>query len=205
VNSDEATSDTLERNGYLATTIGGSRKGGVMGDGGNVVRVDSHVDPTDTAEPAHPRHRRLPRHRRGRAQPDVMAVIALGGMVGSAARYGLAQAIPTEPGRFPWATFWTNLSGSFVLGFLLILLLERFPPTRYLRPFLATGIIGAYTTMSTYLVDTAVLVKDGHVATGLLYGIGSLAAGLFLAYAGIVAARLTPERHHHDTPRPEGR
>ena len=111
----------------------------------------------------------------------------LGGMVGSTARYALAQAIPTEPGHFPWATFWTNLSGSFVLGFLLILLLERFPPTRYLRPFLATGVIGAYTTMSTYLVETAVLIKDGHLATGLLYGIGSLVAGLFFAYAGIVA------------------
>src|SRR5262249_3453570 len=99
--------------------------------------------------------------------------------------------------HFPWATFWTNMSGSFALGFLLILLLERFPPTRYLRPFLTTGVIGAYTTMSTYMVETAVLIKDGHATTGLLYGLGSLAAGLALAYAGIVIGRLTPDRHHH--------
>lgn len=144
------------------------------------------------------------RRRYGRVEPDVLAVIALGGMAGSAARYGVGRAIPAAPGRFPWATFWTNLSGSLVLGFLLVVLLERFPPTRYLRPFVATGILGAYTTMSTYLVETAVLLKDGHVATGLMYGLGSLAAGTFLAYAGIVAARLTPERRHHDPPRPEG-
>lgn len=151
-------------------------------------------------EPAIAGHRRLPRRRHGRARPDVLAVIALGGMVGSTARFKLAEAIPTRPGHFPWATFWTNLSGSFVLGFGLIVLLERFPPSRYLRPFLATGIIGAYTTMSTYLVDTAVLIKDGHAATGLLYGLGSLVAGLVCAFAGIVAARLTPRRHHHQPP-----
>ncbi len=174
-----------------------------MGDDERVVPID--LDSADPADPALAGHRRLPRHRHGRAQPDVLAVIALGGMLGSTARYALAEAIPTEPGHFPWATFWTNLSGSFVLGFLVILLLERFPPTRYLRPFLLTGIIGAYTTMSTYLVDTAVLLKDGHVATGLLYGIGSLVAGLLFAYAGVIAARLTPERHHHDAPRLEGR
>lgn len=126
-----------------------------------------------------------------------MAVIALGGMIGATARFKLAEAIPTAPGHFPWATFWTNMSGSFVLGFLLIILLERFPPTRYLRPFLATGILGAYTTMSTYMVEVALLIKDGHATTGLVYGIGSVLIGLLLAYAGIVAARLTPQRDHH--------
>jgi CrcB protein len=159
---------------------------------------------TRPVEPAIVAHRRLPKRRHGRAQPDVLGVIALGGMVGSTARFKLAEAIPTEPGHFPWATFWTNLSGSFLLGFGLIVLLERFPPSRYLRPFLATGILGAYTTMSTYLVDTAVLIKDGHTATGLLYGLGSLGAGLVCAYAGIVAARLTPQRHHQP-PTEEGR
>jgi CrcB protein len=123
----------------------------------------------------------------------VLAVIAIGGMLGATARFELAQALPTTRGNFPWATFWTNLSGSFVLGFLLVVLLERFPPTRYVRPFLTTGILGAYTTMSTYLVETAVLIKDGHALTGLSYGLGSIAAGLALAYAGIVVARRTPE------------
>ena len=100
-------------------------------------------------------------------EPDVLAVIAVGGMLGAAARFKLAEALPTKPGHFPWATFWTNLSGSFLLGFLLIVLLERFPPTRYVRPFLATGILGAFTTMSTYTVETALLMKDDHAATAV--------------------------------------
>jgi fluoride exporter len=139
---------------------------------------------------------RNPSHRRVR--PDVLAVIAIGGMLGATARFKLAEAVPTRAGRFPWATFWTNLSGSFLLGFLLIVVLERFPPTRYVRPFLATGILGAYTTMSTFAVETALLIKDGHATTGALYGLGSIFAGVFLAYAGIAAGRLTPQRHQRE-------
>ena len=52
--------------------------------------------------------------------------------------------------------------------------------------------------MSTFLVETALLFKDGHTATALVYGLGSLGAGLLLAYAGITAARLTPQRHHRE-------
>lgn len=171
-----------------------------MRDDDTVIPVDPDLSPTDLGAPVLDRRRRRPGRRHGRVRPDVLAVIALGGMLGAAARFKLAEALPTEEGRFPWATFWTNLSGSFLLGFLLILLLERFPPTRYVRPFLATGILGAYTTMSTYAVETALLFNDGHAVTALLYGLGSLAAGIFLAYAGIVAARLTPQRLHREGP-----
>ena len=120
-----------------------------------------------------------------------LAVIAIGGMVGAAARFKLAEALPTKLGHFPWATFWTNLSGSFLLGFVLIVLLERFPLARHVRLFVATGILGAYTTMSTYAVETALLIKDDHATTAALYGFGSFAAGVFLAYAGIAIARRT--------------
>lgn len=132
------------------------------------------------------------------ARPDVLAVIAIGGMLGATARFKLSEALHTTADRFPWATFWINVSGSFLLGFLLVVLLERFPPTRYLRPFLATGILGAYTTMSTYTVETALLFKDGHAATAMLYGLGSIVVGVFLAYAGIATARLVPQRHHRE-------
>lgn len=130
----------------------------------------------------------------------MLAVIALGGMIGASARYGVAQWLPTRTGRFPWATFWTNVSGSFILGLLLVLLLERFPPTRLLRPFLATGILGAFTTMSTYQVETALLIKDGHPVTAAAYGLGSLVVGLALAYAGILTGRLAPARHRSGHP-----
>jgi fluoride exporter len=157
--------------------------------------IDPDLAPSDPAEPVVGRPRRLPRSRQSRAQADVLAVIAAGGMLGASARYGLAQLMPTPTGRFPWATFWTNMSGSFLLGLLLTSLLERFPSTRLVRPFLATGILGAFTTMSTYQVETALLIKDGHAVTGVTYGVGSVIAGLLLAYAGIAAGRLTPPRH----------
>ena len=124
----------------------------------------------------------------------MLAAIAAGGIIGAAARRGIAEWLPSQPGRFPWATFWTNLSGSFVLGLVLVVMLERLPPGRYLRPFVATGVLGAFTTMSTYQVEAAVLMKDGHVLTGAVYVVGSLVAGLGLAWGGIHTGRLIPIR-----------
>jgi CrcB protein len=125
-----------------------------------------------------------------RARLDVLAAIAAGGALGAPARYGVAQFIPVEPGHFPWATFWTNISGSFALGVILILLLERFPPSRYLRPFIATGFLGAYTTYSTFAVETDLLLKDGHVGTAVAYMAASLAAGFTAVWFGIAIARM---------------
>jgi CrcB protein len=171
-----------------------------MDDDADVLPIDADLDPSDPAEPTVAPRPRVRRRWSSRAQPDVLVAIGLGGMLGASARYGIARWIPTAPHGFPWATFWENLSGSFLLGFLLALLLERFPPTRLLRPFLATGIMGAFTTMSTCQVETALLVKDGHAVTGLLYALGSLIAGVVLAYAGILAGRLTPARHREVRP-----
>jgi CrcB protein len=165
-----------------------------MDEDHTVIPIDPDLAPSDRAEPTVVPVRLPSRLRRGRAQPDVLAVIALGGMLGASARYGIAQWLPTRAGGFPWATFLTNMSGSFLLGVLLVLLLERFPPTRLVRPFVATGILGAFTTMSTYEVETALLIKDGHELTALAYGVGSLGVGLALAYTGVLAGRLTPPR-----------
>lgn len=161
-----------------------------MGDDGSRLPVDPDLVPFEpvTSTPAAPATRR--RRRRPGAQLDVVAAISVGGMVGASARYGVAWLVPTSPHRFPWATFWTNVSGSFLLGFLLVVLLERFRPTRLLRPFLATGVLGAFTTMSTYQVETALLVKDGHAVVAVIYALGSLVAGVALAAVGLFAGRL---------------
>jgi fluoride exporter len=124
----------------------------------------------------------------------VLAAIAAGGALGAPARYEVAQIIHVAPDTFPWATFWTNVSGSFALGFLLVLLIERYPPTRYLRPFFATGFLGAFTTFSTFAVETDLLIKDGHAALGLVYALVSLAAGFAAVWVGILGARLAPAR-----------
>ncbi len=119
----------------------------------------------------------------------MLAAIAAGGALGAPARYGVAQLIHVATGSFPWATFWTNVSGSLALGLILGLLLEHFPPTRYLRPFVATGFLGAYTTFSTFAVETDLLVKDGHIRLAAAYGAGSLVAGLMAVWGGLWAAR----------------
>jgi CrcB protein len=124
----------------------------------------------------------------------VLVAIALGGALGAPARYGIAQLVPFTPGTFPWGTFWTNISGAFVLGLFLTFVIERFPPTRFVRPFFGIGFLGAYTTFSTLAVETARLVKDGHVALGVGYTLVSIATGLLVAALGIVAARALPGR-----------
>ena len=127
------------------------------------------------------------------ARPRVLATIALGGALGAAARYGVAQAVPVHGAvGFPWATFWTNVSGSLALGAILTLVLERFPPTRYLRPFLATGFLGAFTTYSTFAVETDLLAVHGAIVRAVTYAIGSLIAGFVAVWIGMVGARAVP-------------
>lgn len=157
----------------------------------DVVPIDPDLSPTDPAEPS-ATHRPVSRRRRhGRAQPDVLAAIAAGGALGAAARYEIAQLIHVARGGFPWATFWTNISGSLVLGFFLVLVIERFPPTRYMRAFFATGFLGAYTTFSTFAVESDLLVKGGRPLIAAAYVVASLIGGLGAAWVGIILARLS--------------
>jgi CrcB protein len=132
------------------------------------------------------------RRRSGRADPRILLAISGGAMGGATARYELATVIPVPSGGFPWATFWTNVSGSLVLGFLLVLLIERFPPTRYARAFAGTGFLGAYTTFSTFSVETDVLLKEGHPATAAVYVVASLVVGVTLAWLGVLLGRRLP-------------
>ncbi len=129
----------------------------------------------------------------------MLAAIALGGALGAPARYGVAQVIHVTTDTFPWATFWTNVSGSLALGLLLALILERFPPSRYVRPFAATGFLGAYTTYSTFAVETDLLIKHGHAGIGLAYAAASLVAGFAAVWTGIWMARVVPVPHRGGT------
>lgn len=160
------------------------------------VPIDPDLRPDDPGEPSLDEQLRRPRRRRGRARPDVLAAISVGGALGGSARVGLGLLFPETAGRFPWTSLAINLTGSFVLGALLILLLERFGPTRLPRPFLATGFIGAYTTFSTFAVDTVVLVKGGHALTALGYLAATVIGGLIAALTGISAGRLVQHPIH---------
>jgi CrcB protein len=98
-------------------------------------------------------------------------------------------AWPTAAGHFPWATFTINTSGAFLLGLILTLLLERVGPTRYLRPFICVGVLGAWTTMSTFAVEADLLVKDAHAGAAVAYVVATVVAGLAVAWFGCAAAR----------------
>lgn len=119
----------------------------------------------------------------------VLSTIAAGGAVGALARYGVARALPVAGGGFPWATFAVNVSGSAALGVLLTIVVERVSGHPLLRPALGTGVLGAFTTFSTMVVDTTLLGRSGHVATAALYVVGSVAAGLLAVTAGMLATR----------------
>lgn len=125
----------------------------------------------------------------GRRHRGVLLAVAAGGALGTVCRYGLAQLLPPEPGKFPWETLAVNVCGSLALGALLVVFLARFPPSRLLRPFVVTGFLGAFTTYSTFAVETVVLASDGHRAIAAAYVIVSLVGGLGAAGAGVASAR----------------
>ncbi len=167
--------------------------------------------------PVPPRGRARARPRGSGAPPaitarwDILAVIAAGGALGSLARWGLTVALPHAPGAFPWATFLTNVTGCLLIGALMVALTDVWPPNRYLRPFLGIGVLGGYTTFSTYVLDTRVLLVSGHAGLALAYLAGSLAAGLAAVWAGVAALRSVirvarwRSRRKADSDRPAGR
>ena len=120
---------------------------------------------------------------------DVLLAVAVGGFVGALGRYELGLAWPTPAGHFPWTTFTINVSGAFLLGLVLTLLLERLGSIRYIRPFFCIGVLGAWTTMSTFALEDDLLLKDGHVATALLYVLATLVVGITATWIGVLLAR----------------
>jgi fluoride exporter len=119
----------------------------------------------------------------------LLAVIAAGGVLGACARHALALAWPHPPGRFPWATFVTNVSGCLLIGVLMVLITEVWSAHRLLRPFLGVGVLGGYTTFSTYTVDVQRLVAAGAARTALLYLIGTALAALAAVHLGVILTR----------------
>jgi fluoride exporter len=131
-----------------------------------------------------------------RADRTILWTIGLAGVAGALCRYGVSRWLPTPDDGFPWATFWTNTSGSAAIGFVLILLTERFPRARLARPLIATGFLGAFTTFSTYMVDADVLVRDHRVGIAVAYTLLSLVAGVVAVILGVVAARMIVRLEH---------
>jgi CrcB protein len=116
----------------------------------------------------------------------VAAGSALGGML----RFFLNGSILSRTAApFPTATFFINISGSFIIGFFLTLAAERINVSPHLRLAIAVGFVGAYTTFSTFEYETARLFEDKQYWVALLYVVLSVVVGFVALWAGIFAAR----------------
>lgn len=115
---------------------------------------------------------------------------ALGGALGALARWGVAEALPREPDAWPWATLLVNLLGCLVLGYLVGRVLDRPAGPPWLRPFLATGVLGGFTTYSAFAVETVQLAEAGRVGTAAGYVLASTAGGVLAAALGRQAGRV---------------
>jgi CrcB protein len=116
--------------------------------------------------------------------------VALGGAIGAVSRYLLSGWINTSLGPGPFAIFVVNISGAFLIGFITTLTQDRFIIDPHHRVFITVGILGGYTTFSTWTYETMQLIQNGEYLRAGLNSGGSLVVGLVAVYLGIIAARL---------------
>ncbi|MBZ5601682.1 MAG: fluoride efflux transporter CrcB [Acidobacteriia bacterium] len=116
-------------------------------------------------------------------------MVMLGGATGSLTRYVLGTAIMSRvAGRFPLGTVVINITGSFLIGFLMTMLTERWNPHPNWRFLLVVGFLGGYTTFSSFEWETFGLVRDGGRWLGLLNVVGSVVLGYFAVWLGAIVA-----------------
>lgn len=120
-------------------------------------------------------------------RPDELAAVAVGGVAGALARAGISVALPhTDPASWPSATFLTNLLGCLILGLLLAFVDARHARwtdtaprrARFARPFLATGVLGGFTTFSTFSVEVVQMIRAGSAGPATAYLCSSVILGI---------------------------
>ncbi|WP_027928938.1 fluoride efflux transporter FluC [Amycolatopsis thermoflava] len=133
----------------------------------------------------------------------VLAVISAGGVLGALARYGLQQAFPHRAEQFGFATFGINAAGCLLIGVLMALITELWPGRRLLRPFLGVGVLGGFTTFSTYVVDIQQALAAGAARTALAYLAATVLAALLAVWTGATLTARALQRRPR-TPRKAG-
>lgn len=118
-----------------------------------------------------------------------LAAIFAGGAFGALARVALTQAFPDASASWPWAVFSINVSGGFLLGYLVTRLDERLPPSTYRRPLAGTGFCGAYTTFSTMQVELLNMLDHDRYGLAAAYAGASILAGYLAVWAGTILVR----------------
>jgi len=119
-----------------------------------------------------------------------LLAVAAGGAIGASLRWLLAGAIQRASGSaFPWGTFAVNALGSFALGFLFVYLIERSTTGELFRLLLTVGLLGAFTTFSTYSLESIRLLEQGAVGLAAANVLGQVGLCLVLTWLGIQLAR----------------
>jgi len=128
---------------------------------------------------------RLRRRRwlRGFPLASVIAV-SVGGAFGAAARYLLAPL-----GGWPWGTLTVNAVGCALIGMLMVLAVDRWPDVRLVRPLLGTGVLGGFTTFSTYAVDVEQLVRQSRIAVAIGYLVATPVLAVVVVTATVALTR----------------
>jgi len=119
----------------------------------------------------------------------VLLAVALGGVLGAEARYGLGVALPHGAGAWPWSTLVVNASGCLLIGVLMVLITERGRVHPLIRPLLGVGVLGGYTTFSSYVVDAIALTDAGRIGPALGYLAITPVLAVLAVAAGIAATR----------------
>ncbi|MGH4024025.1 MAG: fluoride efflux transporter CrcB [Pseudonocardiaceae bacterium] len=119
----------------------------------------------------------------------MVGAVAAGGVLGAEARFGLAVALPHGAGGWPWSTLLINVSGCLLIGVLMVTITELTSPHRLIRPFLGVGVLGGYTTFSTYSVEFLQLLGADRAGPALAYLVVTPLAALAAVWAGAAATR----------------
>lgn len=127
-----------------------------------------------------------------------LAVIAAGGVIGVLARQGLWAAFPHRAGAFDWTTLGINVSGCALIGALMAAITEVRHAHRLTGPFLGVGVLGGFTTFSTYIVGIQRSIASGAPETALGYLALTLAGALLAVYAGVTVTRVLTRLHRRE-------
>jgi CrcB protein len=121
---------------------------------------------------------------------NMLIAIAVGGGIGSLARHFLSAAITSVFGAaFPWGIFVVNVLGGFLMGVIVELSALKFDLTLEMRAFLTTGLLGGFTTFSTFSLDASLLIQRGDWPGAMLYVIGSTLLSILALFAGLYLVR----------------
>ena len=121
--------------------------------------------------------------------------VGIGGVIGALARYGVGQLFqPTFSTGFPLATWLANMSGSFLLAFLTMSVFRMKQVSPLMISAVGTGIIGAFTTFSTFSVETLQLLRHQALTMAFLYVSASMIGGLLAAFVGFYVGNMLYER-----------